>query len=126
MRFVSKPSRITLVELSIINTSYQKLPFGSAKGRTDMPYEPLLSRRAPSAKTDLPIHRDHTSMTDDQFPPDASHSMNQGRLNSWSVTVYQYLMLPSGGERITCMILDRFPGLDLYYTDPGQYFTTAG
>ena len=27
--FVSKPSRITLVELSIINTSYQKLPFGS-------------------------------------------------------------------------------------------------
>ena len=26
--FVSKPSRITLVELSIINTSYQKLPFG--------------------------------------------------------------------------------------------------
>ena len=25
--FVSKPSRITLVELSIINTSYQKLPF---------------------------------------------------------------------------------------------------
>ena len=28
--FVSKPSRITLVELSIINTSYQKLPFGSS------------------------------------------------------------------------------------------------
>ena len=28
--FVSKPSRITLVELSIINTSYQKLPSGSA------------------------------------------------------------------------------------------------
>ena len=27
--FVSKPSRITLVVLSIINTSYQKLPFGS-------------------------------------------------------------------------------------------------
>ena len=27
--FVSKPSRITLVELSIINTSYLKLPFGS-------------------------------------------------------------------------------------------------
>ena len=27
--FVSKPSRITLVELSIINTSYRKLPFGS-------------------------------------------------------------------------------------------------
>ena len=27
--FVSKPSRITLVELPIINTSYQKLPFGS-------------------------------------------------------------------------------------------------
>ena len=26
--FVSKPSRITLVELSIVNTSYQKLPFG--------------------------------------------------------------------------------------------------
>ena len=29
--FVSKPSRITLVELSIINTSYQKLPFGSGR-----------------------------------------------------------------------------------------------
>ena len=27
--FVSQPSRITLVELSLINTSYQKLPFGS-------------------------------------------------------------------------------------------------
>ena len=27
--FVSKPSRITSVEVSIINTSYQKLPFGS-------------------------------------------------------------------------------------------------
>ena len=27
--FVSKPSRIFLVELSIINTSYEKLPFGS-------------------------------------------------------------------------------------------------
>ena len=27
--FVSKPSGITLVELSIINTSYQELPFGS-------------------------------------------------------------------------------------------------
>ena len=29
MCFVSKPSRITLVVLSMINTSYQKLPFGS-------------------------------------------------------------------------------------------------
>ena len=30
--FVSKPSRITLVELSIINTSYQKLPFMNTCG----------------------------------------------------------------------------------------------
>ena len=29
--FVSKPSRITLVELSIIDSSYQKLPFGSKR-----------------------------------------------------------------------------------------------
>ena len=34
-------------------------------------------------------------------------------------------MLP-GGSRITCMILDMFPGLDLYCTDPEQHLTTAG
>ena len=33
--FVSKPSRITLVELYIINTSYQKLPFGSCSHSFD-------------------------------------------------------------------------------------------
>ena len=32
--FVSKPSRITLVELSTINTSYQKLPFGNPSFRS--------------------------------------------------------------------------------------------
>ena len=34
-------------------------------------------------------------------------------------------MLP-GGSRITCMILEMFAGLDLYYTDPEQHLTTAG
>ena len=32
----------------------------------------------------------------------------------------------TGGNRITCMIQDMFPGLDLYYTDPAQHIITAG
>ena len=34
-------------------------------------------------------------------------------------------MLP-GGSRIICMIYHRFPGLDMYCTDPAQPLTTAG
>ena len=35
------------------------------------------------------------------------------------------LMLP-GGSRVTCMIWEMLPGLDLYYTDPLQHLITAG
>ena len=30
-------------------------------------------------------------------------------------------MLLEGGSRITCVIEDMFPGLDLYYTDPARH-----
>ena len=44
--FVSKPSRITLVELYIINTSYQKLPFGSGDD-PDKLFFPLKDNKHP-------------------------------------------------------------------------------
>ena len=35
-------------------------------------------------------------------------------------TSSSFIMLP-GGSHTICMILDRFPGLDLYYTVPARH-----
>ena len=32
----------------------------------------------------------------------------------------------AGLEPLTCMIKDKFSGLDLYYTDPAQHLIAAG
>ena len=36
-----------------------------------------------------------------------------------------WLMLPDG-SRLICMVQERFPGLDLYHTDPAQHIIPAG
>ena len=88
--FVSKPSRITLVELSIINTSYQKLPFGSG----DYPESCLWKRshrKAASIHSTLPSKCKKVRPTSSSKYTDAAHpscdSPNTSRFASHWVLV---------------------------------------